>query len=303
MQRAPVLRPIDQLFADGWRLIRRQWPAYLAGIGLGFALIFCLLFSALAPYLFWMVHFIRTHVPRIPAHATLPQIWTALQGSVGIAVVGFVGLFFGIIFVGNLVQCWGEATLALASAHGTARRADACTVFLQAWRKAWPLFWTRIATSLVAFGGMVWCVVPGIVCAIALSMAWYIRVLEDVPLSQALAASWERSRGHRWGILGRYLLLLCVVFALAIALQILNLFPLAFLVLLPVSLLFQFSIPVMYGVAGYLIYLDLRPADTSAAPPVATPARISIWMPFFAGSAFLPILAVVFFLFWKVVVR
>lgn len=132
---------------------------------------------------------------------------------------------------------------------------------------------------------MFWCIVTGFILAIGLSQALYIRVLEDVSIDAALARSWVRTRGYRWAILGRYALLLFLCFGLLFAVGILQIIPLVGLISLPIQLVVQFGLPVLYLLVGYLMYLDLYPRPGDGLETATAPAG---WFGFFAVSAFLP---------------
>lgn len=285
MQSPRRLRPIDQLLADTWRLLLRQWPTFLIAQGIAFALTLCLVMCLFGPYLLAAIDY-AIHATHIPRHANARLIMHILFDSLlPILLIG-IPIFVTTIIAGQIMKCWGLAAAVLGMAHGSAQRASPWATCFRALRMAIPLFWLGLATGLIVLGGMFWFIVPGIICALGLTLTIYICVLEGAPVERALCESWTRTRGCRLAIFGRYLLVTCVVFATLFALQIIQLFPLAGLILFPVSTVVNMLIPILYAMVGYLIYLDLRPAASTTAGATSAPMG---WFIFFAISAFLPL--------------
>lgn len=292
------LRPIDQLLADAWRLLARQWPVLVTAQGLVLALSVCLMFALVGPLLFWLIdHGIR-HFPRLEHCKTFAAAWPILREVVlpafGLMVVAIA---IGVVMTA-IVKAWGECVILYGLAYGTSRRAEACATALRGVSMAMPLFWITLFVSGIVAGGLFWCIVPGFILAIGLSQALYIRVLEGVSIDAALRQSWVRTRGHRWAILGRYLFLVLCTFGLLFAAGILQILPVVGLISLPIQLVVQFGLPVLYLLVGYLLYLDLRPRPGDGLDAATAPTG---WFGFFAISACCAVAGVVTLLLYAVV--
>lgn len=256
------LRPIDQLLVDTWRIIVRQWPAFLAAQGIAFLVTLCAGFALLGPLILGVIDYFIRLAPTFratPSHAGFQAVWAHLAPA--FAVVGGIVIPAIVVFtiVGQIVKLWGHAALIGGMAHGSQRRADPWQCCRRAVRKTMPLFWLGLVVWCIVFAGFLLLIVPGIICAIALSQVCYLRVLEDRPLGDCLRCSWDRTRGHRMAIFGRYCLLMLVVFALLMAGTILQVFPILALLGFVINVGLQCTMPVAFLVMGYLMYLDLRP--------------------------------------------
>lgn len=280
------LRPIDRLLADAWRLLACQWPVLVTAQGLVLAITLCLVLALLGPLLFWFIDYAIRHFPHLPRRVPFATAWPVLRQVLLPPLLLLMGGITVSAVVATLVKMWGHGVIFFGLAHGTSRRAPACATCLRGVARALPLFWLNLVLGCIVGGGIVWGVVPGIVLAIGLSQTLYIRVLEGVPIDAALRQSWIRTHGHRWAILGRYVLLVLCTLGLLFAVGILQMLPVVGLISLPIQVVVQFGVPVCTLVVEYLIYLDLRPRPGDGMDAATAPIG---WFGFFAASAFLPL--------------
>ncbi|HJU91570.1 MAG TPA: hypothetical protein VJ656_01440 [Pyrinomonadaceae bacterium] len=75
------------------------------------------------------------------------------------------------------------------------------------------LTWTL--TSL----GLLLCIVPGIIATLSLSLVFPIAILEKGSPLEVLQSSYELTKGHRWKILGAYVVVLILLFTLSLPLE------------------------------------------------------------------------------------
>jgi hypothetical protein len=83
------------------------------------------------------------------------------------------------------------------------------------------VFMVAFLQGLVIFGGMIACIVPGLIAAVALSVAVPAAIEERLSASGALRRSSELTKGHRWAVLGVLLLLGVIGFGLGQVAQLL----------------------------------------------------------------------------------
>lgn len=285
------LRSIDHLLSDSWRLLCSQWRALLVVRGLALALSICFTATFLGSILITLVGYaFRFGAGRSLAH---PSHWQAIVPLLVQCIVPSLAivLLFATLFVicSVLLSTWSRAGIAYGAAQGTTIRADPWAICLRAIGAVLPLLWLELAVCCIVLGGFLWLFIPAWILGIGLSQAWYIRVLEERSLWACLNLSWVRTRGHRWAILGRYLLVTLCILGAFVVVAMLKLFPIIGLVLaVPLHLTLQLGIPVFFAVAGYLMYLDLRPPANTLEDPRAGPTG---WLIFFAICGVFPLFA------------
>ena len=120
--------------------------------------------------------------------------------------------FFGGMLVFMLVQPFVAAALIYAM---DARKKGRDLGILDAYKGLVPVFWGYLSAAVMY--GMAWMlgslllVIPGLVAAVAFSLAHEVAVLEGLPGSRALGRSYELTKGN-WG---RVALLALLVFVIA----------------------------------------------------------------------------------------
>lgn len=130
--------------------------------------------------------------------AYLPLAWS-------IAVVLSVVLF-GAVTYGTVRHLRGE-------------RASVGDMLRAGVRRGFPVVATGFLVWLAIFAGMILLVVPGIIVAVATSVAIPAAVVERPGVIGAISRSFALTRGRRWRLFGAWLTLLCIVWLLAAVVQ------------------------------------------------------------------------------------
>jgi hypothetical protein len=120
-----------------------------------------------------------------------------LSTGTSLIVTGFVGIALSFV-------------LQAALAHGTyadlsGKRASLGDLMRTATREVLPLVGLAILSFLGMVFGMLLLVVPGVILALSWSVIVPVRVVEHTPFFQSFGRSTALTRGHRWSILGLYL--------------------------------------------------------------------------------------------------
>ncbi len=76
----------------------------------------------------------------------------------------------------------------------------------------WKYLWVGLLTGLVVMGGFVMGIIPGFIFMVWFGFAYYVLLLEDKRGIGALLRSKEYISGYWWGVLGRSLLFLLILF-------------------------------------------------------------------------------------------
>lgn len=114
-------------------------------------------------------------------------------GILAIIVLSVLGVFLGA----------GAMHIALKLAHGThAHYRDIMPPFTL----VWPYFLSGLLAGLATLAGLILLVIPGIYLALRFSMARFA-VLEGARPVESLRKSTHITRGHRWHLLGFFLVL------------------------------------------------------------------------------------------------
>ncbi len=82
--------------------------------------------------------------------------------------------------------------------------------FLAGYARPWQVAATSILTALVTIFGLCFCIIPGIVLAVGLSFGTLLAYDRGTDPIESMRSSWALTRGHRWQLLG-FFLVLCLV--------------------------------------------------------------------------------------------
>lgn len=147
-----------------------------------------------------------------------------------------------------------------------------------AYAKAKPYFWRYIGLvillSVIVMVGMILLVIPGIIFAVWLSMAYFVLILENKNITDSLKQSKDYVTGHWWGVFGRmlFLVLASIVVGLAagIVIGIFSIFIPEMVVGILFNLLNLVLVPISVSYF-YLLYRDLVNLSQSSNSPIETP--------------------------------
>ena len=113
-------------------------------------------------------------------------------------------LFFGITFLSIPLSALANAAIVTAVAKAyIGQKPTIGESYSQAFGKFVPLILTSILMGLAIFGGMLLCVIPGILCMIWFALATQVVVLESKSGTTALGRSKELMKGYggKWFVL------------------------------------------------------------------------------------------------------
>lgn len=147
----------------------------------------------------------------IQENTLTPAFFTSL------GVMGIVILIFIIIFI--IVSLALNAAMIMVVANYKSKPSS-WAMFKKGFSYVLPLILASIITGFLIYGGFFLFVIPGIVFGIALSFTYYEIVLNKKPVLSAMRRSMGIVFANFWGILGRMLLFMVVVFAIVLIPQI-----------------------------------------------------------------------------------
>jgi len=159
--------------------------------------------------------------------------------------------FFTVILM--MVTAWGYSAMIAAVGFKGGDVAPIAGSMKRGIKRFLPFLVMMIITSLASFGGSLFFFFPALILATGFSLARYVMVLEDVSWFQALGTSWRITKGLKWSIFGRLLLMFLVMMGGTI---IISLFPIISFIILPIVI--QFILPPYMLAYIYCIYEDVR---------------------------------------------
>lgn len=113
------------------------------------------------------------------------------------------GTFVATMAVSLIASMFGTAAATqVASRIALGQQPDLSESIAAAIHVFWPLFGATLLTALASSVGMLLCCVPGIIIAIGLLFIAPVIVVEKQGATDALARSWELTKGRRLKILG-----------------------------------------------------------------------------------------------------
>ncbi len=113
--------------------------------------------------------------------------------------------FMLLYVVGAFLMYW--SIIAMIYIIKQQKRISAFEAFQETSSKFFPFLWIGFLVNVVVFAGMVFFIVPGLILAVALSFATYAYVLESQKGIAALVRSSDLTKGFRWAVFWRYLML------------------------------------------------------------------------------------------------
>lgn len=117
--------------------------------------------------------------------------------------------FFGVFFAGGLISFLLTCILQAALIHGTVvtlngRRASFGDCLATGVNSFLPVAAIGLLSALGIGLGFILLIVPGIILAIGWSIAVPVRVVERKPVFEVFERSWHLTSGHRWALVGLF---------------------------------------------------------------------------------------------------
>lgn len=274
----PTLVPIGDWLHSSFFHLMRQWAVWLLAQGIMFAftiLAFIVLFALLM--MSGAGEFVRQIYNGSNAGGSTLVEW------VGTYAVHFsVSFIFVMVFM-SLVQTWGSVAMTIGFSYGGEKMAPVGATFSEAINLTLKAYLLTFVLALLCVGTVVLLFIPLFFIVPALFAAWYIVVLEKRGVMEAIFISWSRTRGHRLEIVGRFMLVMLIMFGLMAVLSAATMMPLGGFITLPFQLLLQLSMTAMMIALGYTMYLDLRPTDITQE--IVKAPRVVLALFIFIGAA------------------
>lgn len=241
----PRLRGIDHLFRDTFLVFRRHW----APLAVVQAIVFLasVILTIIAVVIFMM-----------------PLVVSLTQGGGG---KDFWNIFFGVYFwVGlaaiilpiTVVISWGVAAQIATIGYKGEGMAPIGWSLKEGFRFFFPTFLLILLTSAANVGAFVLFFFPALILMTGLLFVLYIRIYENVSIWQAIGTSWYITKGYKWSIFGRLLLLVLSIWAVSFGFAIIGVFPFMGIMTLPFQIILNLVVTPAVMVYCYLIYQDIR---------------------------------------------
>ncbi len=276
----PRLRPLGDQIKDAFLLIYRHWaPLLVTQLIMIFATI---VITAVAIVAFFM-----------PLVFTLSD--TITWDNVGVFLMSsYFWIGVGIIIVPTMIfGAWSTSAMIWAVGYkGEQKMAPIGMTLKSGFTFLFPFLWMSILVTLAYFGSAILLFIPAVILCVGLSLAWYIRIYENVTVLQALGTSWQICKGYKWSILGRLLILLVMLWGVSLLFGVIGMIPFVGLITMPVQFIVNLILT-PYAIAFfYCIYEDIREVRKAVYPIRGglSFAMIVFWLlglVFFAGIAFL----------------
>lgn len=249
-----MIRPIDNLFKDAFKLVIRHWLSLLCiQLAVNFVTVIVVIGTMLiffGPLLFNI-------------------IFAAVGGGSEQQILGFVMQFFkgnfwlwmGVVML--FAICMGAyACVALIStiAYEGEGAAPVDFGFRQGFKFFFPAIMLLVATYSILYGGFYMLIFPAIIFGLALSFSFYVMVVQKTSFGVAMATSWQLTKGYRWGLLGRWIVVIMAIILLQMCVQFLSMIPIIGIGLFPVLMAIGLIVNPFMMAYGYLMYRDVRQA-------------------------------------------
>jgi uncharacterized membrane protein len=144
----------------------------------------------------------------VPIGGSISYGWRKTMDHVGAWIYAVIigGLLGWIPIVGSLIHA-GFIRITLNVCDG--EKPDAMDLFGEV-DKWWRVFWGSILYSLIVLGGLILLIVPGIYWAIKYFYFFYFIVDKDMGVMESIHASGELTNGHKWSLLGLWVVLILI---------------------------------------------------------------------------------------------
>lgn len=249
----PRLRSIGNQIKDPLLLIYKQWAPLLITQAI---VMFAAVFVVILAMLIFLTPLFYGIFRGIDEQDLLKMIFS------GYFWVGLAFIIVPMIVVGS----WGYAAMISALRYRKERMAPIGETLKKGLQLLVPMIILTVITTGAMFGASLMLIFPAVILCLGLSVAWYIRVLENTTVLQAIATSWEITKGYKWSIFGRMLLFMCMVWGVMFSLAIISMVPVIGLTVMPVQFALNFIITPYAFAYFFCIYDDLRAVRKDVYP-------------------------------------
>jgi hypothetical protein len=249
----PRLRSISEQIVDPMKLIYKQWAPLLitqAIIIFATAIIVVLgIFVFMMPVFYGLFN-------EMSAEKIIESLFSSYF---------WIGMFFIFVPV-MIIGAWGYAAMIKALSYRQERMAPIGETLKSGLQLLPPMLVLIVVNAAAMFGASLMLFFPAIILAVGLSLAWYIRVLENVTIWEAIGTSWEITRGYRWSIFGRLMLFMLIVWGILFTLTLAQMVPIMGLTAIPIQFALNFIITPYAFAYFFCIYEDLRAVRKGVYP-------------------------------------
>jgi len=138
-----------------------------------------------------------------------PTLLNALIMALNIdgMAMAVISLLLGIASI--VTSIWGSAAIII---YIKELPKDINEPLKKAWEFFWPYLWLSILVGLVTLVGFILLIIPGIVLAVFYSLAMYVLICENIRGWAAAKKSMNLIKNYWWAALGRFIVLLIVIY-------------------------------------------------------------------------------------------
>jgi hypothetical protein len=205
------------------------------------------------------------YVPVVALSAALLGIGTPLQQSQVLATAGTTYFFSGIISIVTLVvYAFVNAGITFGSIESLNNRPFTFGALInRSFSTFFPILLATILVYIIVVLGMIALIVPGIIALLMFSVVYPVIIAERKGPSGALGRSRELTRGHRWAILGGYIVYIVIAYVVVIVTQLVAVFlgPIAVLIASLLTSAINATLAASYTAS---LYVNLRMAKEGA---------------------------------------
>lgn len=243
------IKSLGNIFRNAWDSFEQDWPKYI-GISAIITLIqFAIMFLLIIGLVLLQLAGIFGILPFFSGSSNDAGI--SILMLVVIISIFFLSLF--LIFAASFfLNAWMLTALILAISKKIPKIATITDVLKQSWPKIWKIFLALILVFLIIGIGFLLLIIPGIIFAVWLSQTFFLLILKDRPITDAMKESKALIKGHFWRVLGYNLSAIVLMYVILIGVNIIPFLgtmiaPLLGIAFTPFLIAFQ-----------YQIYLELR---------------------------------------------
>lgn len=239
-------KPLGEMLKTTWNHFEKNW-ANLVGISALFSIaLFIIIFILVFGIVFLQIAGIFGSLPLINSGDTAN---TAIGGILLVTIiVSCCFIIFLVVFgISFFVQSWLMSSLITAVAKKYPEGAKVIDIIKLGWKKIWPVFLAFVLISLIVFAGLICFIIPGIIFGLWLSQVFFLVVLENMPIIEAIKKSKNMVNGYLGTIFLYNLAAMGLVYLVMMVISIIPILgflasPLLGIIISPLLLIFQYQI-------------------------------------------------------------
>jgi len=241
----PRFRSIKDQLLDSFKLIYQHWAPLLISQAI---LFFAVGFIVVASILIFAFPIVMNVVQGVDIEEIL---YSLLYGPLYVLIA--------VIAVPSyLIYAWVMSVMISAFGHKGEGMAPIGKSMKKGFCLFIPIAILMFLYSAALFGSSFLLFFPAVILWVALTPVFYIKVLEDVSIFKAIGTSWQITKGYRWSIFGRSLLIVLISWFISAILAFGGMVPIFGFVANLAGFAINFVMAPYILAYFYFIYADLR---------------------------------------------